>query len=143
MTKKRKNSIYAALDIGTSKISCIVGKINNNQIEILGYFSQSTKNVKKGYAINSSDIEKEIIYIINNVAKKTNTEISNLIINATTTNSKSRFLKGLINVKNEKIDDLHIRSAINNSELYKYDEDLYSIHEVINHFDTDIEKKNS
>ena len=24
---------------------------------------------------------------------------------------------------------------------YKYDEDLYSIHEVISHFDTDIEKK--
>ena len=141
MTKKTKNSIYAALDIGTSKISCIVGKINNNQIEILGHFSQLTKNVKKGYAINSGDIEKEINFVIDNVAKKTNTEISNLIINATTTNSKSRFLKGLINVDNEKIDNLHIRSAINNSELYKYDEDLYSIHEVINHFDTDNEKK--
>ena len=140
--KTNKNSIYAALDIGSSKIACAVGKINNeNKMEILGFHFQPTKNVKKGLVINPNEITNEIISIINHISKKTNTEISNIIINANITNSKSKFLKGKVELNGEQIDDYHIRSAINNTEIYNINDDYKSLHEIINHFDTDIDKK--
>ena len=141
MINRGTKSIYAALDIGSSKITCAVGRINNDQMEILGCYSQQTKSVKKGVIIDSKNIQNEIINIISNVAKKTNTEISNIIINSNVIDSQSRFLKGKVNIDGEKVDDLHIKSAINNSELYLLNEDYKSIHEIIIHFDTDNEKK--
>ena len=102
--KTNKNSIYAALDIGSSKIACAVGKINNeNKMEILGFHFQPTKNVKKGLVINPNEITNEIISIINHISKKTNTEISNIIINANITNSKSKFLKGKVELNGESV----------------------------------------
>ena len=140
--KINKNTIYAALDIGSSKIACAVGKINKeNKMEILGFHFQPTKNVKKGLIINPNEITNEIISIINEIAKKTNTEISNIIINANITNSKSKFLKGKVELDGEHIDDYHIRSAINNTEIYNIGDDYKSLHEIVNHFDTDIDKK--
>ena len=85
--------------------------------------------------------EQHLLSIINHISKKTNTEISNIIINANITNSKSKFLKGKVELNGEQIDDYHIRSAINNTEIYNINDDYKSLHEIINHFDTDIDKK--
>ena len=72
----RSNSIYAALDIGTSKIVCVVGKSNNKgSMEVLGFGSQYTKSVKKGLIINSSKIEEEIRFVISEAEKKSQTKI--------------------------------------------------------------------
>ena len=141
-TRLKFNSIYAAVDIGSSKIACIVGKNNSeDKMEILGCEYQTTKSVKKGLIIDSYNIEEEIKTVVNKVAKKTNTEISNIILNATVTNSKSNFLRGISEISGEQIDDLHIKSAINNSNLYTYNEEFESLHNVINNFDLDKEKK--
>jgi len=45
------------------------------------------------------------------------------------------------NIDNQKIDDFHIKTAINNSEIFNYDEDFVTLHKIINHFDVDKEKK--
>ena len=138
----KNNNIYAALDIGSSKIVCVVGKYNNKGImEILGYEYQSTKSVKKGQIMDSANIGDEIKKVVNSVGKKTNTEISSVIVNANTLNSKSIFLKGTAEINGDQVDDLHIKSAINNSGIYDYDEEFKSLHEIINNFDTDNEKK--
>lgn len=138
----KTKSILAALDIGSSKIACVVGR-NNSQgiIEILGYEFQSTKSVKKGLISDLSTVEREIKDIVDSVAKKTNTEISNVIVNTNIVNSKSNFLKGVTNIDNQKIDDFHIKTAINNSEIFKYDEEFETLHKIINYFDVDKEKK--
>ena len=142
MNTLKNNTIYAALDIGSSKVACIVGKYNNSGImEILGHENQTTKSVKKGLIIDSVNIVDEIKQVVNSVAKKTNTEISSVIVNANTLNSKSLYLKGTIEINDEQVDDLHIKSAINKSGIYDYDEEYKSLHEVINYFDTDNEKR--
>ena len=130
----KTKSILAALDIGSSKIACVVGR-NNSQgiIEILGYEFQSTKSVKKGLISDLSTVEREIKDIVDSVAKKTNTEISNVIVNTNIVNSKSNFLKGVTNIDNQKIDDFHIKTAINNSEIFKYNEEFETLHKIINY----------
>ena len=138
----RSNSIYAALDIGTSKIVCAVAKNNTNSgIDILGYDYKMTKFLKKGLIIDPLEIEKEIKFVVDAVAKKTQTEISNVIVNATITDSKSNFFEGITQVNQEKVDEFHIKSAINNSEIYNQELDYENLHQIIRYFLIDKEKK--
>ncbi len=138
----KSNSIYAALDIGSSKIACAVGKNDSSGVmHLLGISFKTTKSVKKGYILDINKIGNEINDVIEDVSKKTQTKISNLIVNANIVDSKSNFLKGEIEIGDEQIDDFHIKSSINNSELYKADTDYESIHNVITNFEIDNEKK--
>ena len=138
----KPNSIYAALDIGSSKIVCVVGKNNSNgEIEVLGYGSQATKSMKKGLIVDPSRIEEEIVFVVNEAAKITQTEISSVILNANITNSESVFLNGESEVGGSKIDELHIRSSINNSKFYNVDDNFEILHQIIRYFDIDKEKR--
>ncbi|MBI29265.1 MAG: Cell division protein FtsA [Alphaproteobacteria bacterium MarineAlpha5_Bin11] len=138
----KSSKIRAALDIGSSKIVCAVGKKDQEGgFFLLGYESRITKSIKKGIVVDPVKVGEEINYVINEVSKKTQTEISNVVINANVTNSKSNFLKGKLNLDGEKIDEFHIKSAINNSNLYKSDKDFESLHELITDFDVDDQKK--
>ena len=58
--------IIVGIDIGTSKVSLVVGEVNNfNQIEILSSTSQKCSGIKKGKIVN----EEEIIQAIDTVVK--------------------------------------------------------------------------
>tara|TARA_Y100001970_G_C14148017_1_gene810969 strand:+ start:263 stop:1519 length:1257 start_codon:yes stop_codon:yes gene_type:complete len=138
----KSKTIKAAIDIGSSKIACAVGRgIGKFDLEILGYAYYGTNNVKKGLIIEPIKIEKEINKLIGEIENKTQTEISNVIVNASTTKSKSKFLEGSVNIGGEKIDNLHIKSAINNSNFNSDNEDYEPLHEMIKFFNIDNEKK--
>ena len=58
--------IIVGIDVGTSKISLVVGEVNNfNQIEILSSTSQKCNGIKRGKIIN----EEEIVQAIDTVVK--------------------------------------------------------------------------
>ena len=138
----KNHSIYVALELGSSKIACMVGKQGNNEnMEILGYGTILTKSIRKGLVIDSEKIKEEIRFVVNEAEKQSQTKISSLILNATVTNTKSNFLKGKVEIKGEKIDDLHIKSAINQSDIYKIEEEFNNLHQVIRYFEIDKEKR--
>ncbi len=48
----KKDQIVAAIDIGTTKIVTIVGRINENQrLEVLGMSRTASKGVKRGVVL--------------------------------------------------------------------------------------------
>lgn len=58
--------IIVGIDIGTSKVSLVIGEVNNfNQIEILCSTSQKCNGIKKGKIVN----EEEIVQAIDTVVK--------------------------------------------------------------------------
>ena len=57
--------IIVGIDIGTSKVSLVVGEVNNfNQIEILSSTSQKCSGVKKGKIINEEEIAQAIDTVV-------------------------------------------------------------------------------
>ena len=53
MSKKSEKNLIVALDIGTSKVSAIVGEITEeNAIEIIGIGSHPSRGLKKGVVVN-------------------------------------------------------------------------------------------
>ncbi len=48
----RKNEILVGLDIGTTKIACIIGEVNDDGIDIIGIGSHPSTGLRKGVVIN-------------------------------------------------------------------------------------------
>ncbi len=53
MAKKSDRNLIVGLDIGTSKVACIVGEINpEGDIEVVGLGTHASKGLKKGVVVN-------------------------------------------------------------------------------------------
>ncbi len=53
MARKSDRNLIVGLDIGTSKVACIVGELNHdNEIEVIGIGTHPSRGLKKGVVVN-------------------------------------------------------------------------------------------
>jgi cell division protein FtsA len=112
--------IKVGIDIGNSKISSIVCDIKNDgSKKILSFISKPTTNVKKSFITNLFSIKNEILSIINETAKESQTKIKSINLNIPAVDSLSIFSNTEIQVAGEMITNLHLKKAINNSDFFE------------------------
>lgn len=69
--------IIVGMDIGTSKVSLIVGEVNNfNQVEILCSTTQACRGIKKGKIVDENEIVEAITRVISDAEADTNLKIN-------------------------------------------------------------------
>lgn len=69
--------IIVGMDIGTSKVSVVIGEVNNfNQIEIICNISRKCSGIKKNKIINEDEVVKSISNIINDIEAETGFNIN-------------------------------------------------------------------
>ncbi len=77
-----KSRIITALDIGTSKICCIIAGVSKEgDIEILGYGYQASNGIKNGVITNINLATVAISKAVDNAEKMANIRITNVIVN--------------------------------------------------------------
>ncbi|HLO60994.1 MAG TPA: cell division protein FtsA [Bacteroidales bacterium] len=64
------NNILAAIDIGTTKIVTIAGRMIDNKLEILGMSKTPSKGVKRGVVLNIEEAVSAIKYTVDEVQKQ-------------------------------------------------------------------------
>ncbi len=68
---RQRNNILAAIDIGTTKIVTIVGRLNDNgKLEIIGMSKTPSKGVKRGVVLNIEEAVSAIKYTVEEVQKQ-------------------------------------------------------------------------
>ena len=73
--------IIVGIDIGTSKVSAVVGEVNNfNQIEIICSTSNKCEGIKKGKIINEDEIARAIAKTIENAEDEANLKINSAYV---------------------------------------------------------------
>ena len=73
--------IIVGIDVGTSKISLVVGEVNNfNQIEILSSTSQKCNGIKRGKIINDDEIVQAIETVVKDAEMDTRFKINSAYI---------------------------------------------------------------
>ena len=73
--------IIVGIDIGTSKVSAVVGEVNNfNQIEIICSTSSKCEGIKKGKIINEDKIAEALAKTIKNAEEESNLKINSAYI---------------------------------------------------------------
>ena len=125
--------IKAGLNIGNSKLSCVVCDYkNSNSIKILSLVNIPTKDVKKNIVVNYSNLLEETKKLIIDSEKNSQTKINSININIPAIESVSEYFNSEIFINDEKINELHIKKAINESNYFKKSENYYeSISNII------------
>ncbi len=109
------SDIIVGLDIGTTKIAVIVGRLNeNNKIEILGMGKSDSIGVRRGVVSNIEDTVRSIKTAVENAEKSANVTIRNVYVGIAGQHIKSLQHRGSLirnsgeeEICEEDIDRLH------------------------------------
>ena len=125
--------IKAGLNIGNSKLSCIVCDYkNSNNIKILSLVHIPTKDIKKNIVINYSNLLEETKKLVLDSEKNSQTKLNSININIPAIESISEYFDSEIIINDEQINELHLKKAINESNYFKKIENYYeSINNII------------
>lgn len=117
----KKNQMIAAIDIGTTKIVSIVGRITDkNKIEILGMSKADSKGVKRGTVLNIDETVNTILHTVEGVKADSGISLNNVYVGIAGQHVKSIRNRGYINRKNYE-------SEISQQEVDKLIEDMHNI----------------
>ncbi|MDC0194634.1 cell division protein FtsA [Alphaproteobacteria bacterium] len=130
--------IKVGIDIGNSKISCVVCDLKDNvNPRILSFTSMPTSNVNKSLFKNYEFLKKEVLTIINKAAKESQTDIKSVFLNLPLISASSEFYSSEIFLNNEKIDELHLKKALNESIFFEEVENKEIIMNYISSYQLD------
>ena len=88
----QKNELIASIDIGSSKIKCLIAKLKNHKIEILGKSIVTSKGIAKGLVINFNEANLAIRECLEIAEKQAGISLDNIIVNAEFENITSNLL---------------------------------------------------
>ena len=125
--------IKVGLNIGNSKISCVVSEIKEDKtIKLLSCKSYSSNILKKNIITNFDELLNDIKSIIVEAEKQSQTKINSINLNLPTIDSISKYYESEIDNLDHQITDLDIKKAINNSEYLRVDDNYYEVFNSIN-----------
>ncbi|MFV1952137.1 MAG: cell division protein FtsA [Nitrospinota bacterium] len=109
----RKNSNIVGLDIGTTKICCIIGEINDeNGIDIIGIGASPSRGLRKGVVINIESTVESIKSAVEEAELMAGTEIDSVYVGIAGGHIKSFNSHGIIAVKNKEVTQADIDRVI-------------------------------
>ena len=112
--------IKAGLDIGNSKLSCVVADYkNSSDIKILSISSVPTNNIKKNVILNHELLYDQLKFLISENEKQSQTKLNSVNLNFSLLKSSSHYYDSEIKIENEKISELHLKKIINQSDFFK------------------------
>lgn len=117
----RKPVYIVGLDIGTTKIACIVGeKLPNGKIEIRGYGKTESTGVKRGMVFNIEDTVDAIKRAVAQASEQSRVDIKSVNVGIAGHHIKSLQHRGVLVRENADV-------AITEKELDKLRQDMYRI----------------
>ena len=130
--------IKVGIDIGNSKISSIVCDVKTDgSKKILSFISNPTTHVNKSMVTNLVSVKDEIYKTINEAAKESQTDIKSVNLNLPAIESSSIFSESEINVSGKMISDLHLKKAVNQSDILETIENYDVIQKFISSYELD------
>ncbi len=130
--------IKAGLDIGNSKISCVIADYKNTEnINILSIASVPNINIKKNIILNFENLYDQIKSLVIEAEKQSQTKLNSINLNLSLLNSNSHYYSSAIELKNEKISELHLKKIINQSEYFNNTSEKFEIFNNIISYDID------
>ena len=130
--------IKAGLDIGNSKISCIIADYKSTEnINILSINSTPNNNIKKNIILNFENLHEQIKSLVIEAEKQSQTKLNSINLNLSLLNSNSHYYDSAIELKNEIISELHLKKIINQSEYFNNLNEKFEIFNSITSYDID------
>ncbi|SFR62927.1 cell division protein FtsA [Thiomicrospira sp. ALE5] len=111
--KKPAANIVVGLDIGTSKIAAIVGKLKtNSEIEVIGMGTYPSKGLKKGVVVNIDSTVDSIQRAIDEAERMSGYEVSSVYVGIAGSHINSFNSTGMVAIRSQEVTDDDILRVI-------------------------------
>jgi len=127
----RNNNIVAALDTGTSKISCLIGEIHeNNVLEVIGKGAAPSHGIKKGAITDIDECAKTIELAVMEAENQSGVRINSLLAGVSGEFIVSGTSRGKIKIsgKNQEVTDGDIAKVMSSARMAKICQDRRILH---------------
>ena len=127
---KNKKNLISALDIGSSKLSCMQTITDNNGItKVLGLSVIATKGIKSGIITDFNLASESILKAINHCEKQSGETIKELTVSISSHKCFTKIIKAKVEIKDEKVTENDIKSCINKAidDDYLFDKKVIHI----------------
>jgi cell division protein FtsA len=116
MTKK--NSIIAGLDLGTSKVVCIVGELSKKGLQIIGVGVAESEGMRKGMVINIGKTVDSIRKAVKAAEHMAGCEITNVVAGVGGAHILGVNNHGMVSVKKKEISKEDLARVIDAAKAY-------------------------
>ncbi len=108
----RKDNLIVGLDIGTTKICCIVGNMTDEGLEIVGIGTSPSKGLRKGVVINIESTVEAIRKAIREAELMAGCEIKSVFAGIAGGHIKGLNSQGVIAIKNREVTEEDLQRVI-------------------------------
>ena len=112
MSKRPEKNLIVGLDIGTSKVACIVAEPNDGQLEIIGLGSAPSKGMKKGMVVNIESTTDSIRRAVEEAELMAGCRIQAVHCGISGAHVRSLNSHGIVAVRNKEVSESDIERVI-------------------------------
>ena len=121
---KSKN-ILAVIDIGNSKVSCLIGipvKNNNVQVKVLGFGQHASLGISNGQVIDMKEIANSIARAVEGAESMAGFNISKVICNLSGGRPITKIFRNKLKIENGRVEKNDILKIIKFKNYYQIDD---------------------
>ena len=121
---KSKN-ILAVIDIGNSKVSCLIGipvKNNNVQVKVLGFGQHASLGISNGQVIDMKEIANSIARAVEGAETMAGFNISKVICNLSGGRPITKIFRNKLKIENGRVEKNDILKIIKFKNYYQIDD---------------------
>lgn len=141
---KQKDTVLAALDIGSSKIACFIGRMidSSGKFEIVGVGHRPSRGIKNGTIVDidaAANVIRQTVHAAENMAAETmkGYPLREVIVGVSGTHVASFGHSASVDIGGKEITDTDVRMALMRAQEKETDQTLELIHTISTLFQVD------
>jgi cell division protein FtsA len=112
MSKRPEKNLIVGLDIGTSKVACIVAELQDSGLEIIGLGSAPSKGMKKGMVVNIESTTDSIRRAVEEAELMAGCRIASVHCGISGAHVRSLNSHGIVAVRSKEVTEADIERVI-------------------------------
>lgn len=128
MAKPKSNEIIVGLDIGTTKIACIVGEVTEDGVDIIGIGTAPSKGLRRGYVVNIDATVASIQQAVDEAENMAGCEISSVYAAISGAHVRGLNSHGIVAVKDKEVREADIARVIEQAKAVAIPMDREVLH---------------
>jgi cell division protein FtsA len=133
MTKlniRPRGGLLAAVDIGTTKISCLVAKIEDGEPRVVGIGHQVSKGVRNGVIVDIDAASRSILNCVHAAEEMASATVSEAVINISGGFGGSRLVKAELALNGREVSEALMQRVLDQGHRIKDMPDRTVIHSI-------------
>jgi cell division protein FtsA len=124
----KREELVVGLDIGTTKIACIVGELTDDGIDIIGVGTHPSTGLKKGVVVHIDETVRSIQRAVEEAEHMAGVEITQVYAGIAGAHIKSLNSQGVWAVKDREVKDTDVAAVLEQAKAINIPQDREIIH---------------